>query len=63
MPEIHLGEFPSVTKCCHTHESDHVETLNYRFLVCNPANGKGRSTNAVKNSVLLKLQNKHSNGF
>lgn len=32
IPEIHWEEFPSVTRCCHNHEFDHEEKLDYHFL-------------------------------
>jgi len=32
IPEIHLEEFPSVTKYYHNHEFDHEERLDYHFL-------------------------------
>ena len=31
-PEIHLEEFPSVTKYYRNHEFDHEERLDYHFL-------------------------------
>lgn len=36
IPEIHWAEFPSVTRCCHSHESDREVRLDYHFLLCNP---------------------------